>query len=108
MGFVEQLVEMENTVDGQGLTRTGGNGERADIVVYYPWVEFKSEAESVSEPFKPPSCLSQRLGVGSGTGEPDVGRRSARALCEGLHEGRPLHALHYIDVDDVDQGRVCV
>jgi len=99
---------VENAVDGERLTQAGIVYEGADVIVDNLGVEFESHAESVCKSFEPSPSLAQLFGVGSNADEPNVTRWTARALGQGLHEGRPLHTLHYIDVDDVNQRRVGV
>lgn len=109
VGVSEKAVEVENAVDGERLVGKKSESRREEEVVGVVAVEekkrteLKAETERASEGQEAVAGAGERVEIGAGGGDAEHGgRREKRTVGEGLHKGRPLDAVHDVEVEDVD------
>lgn len=106
----EELVEGEDAVYGERFVREEGDGGAEAVVEVAAVVEVERdevevEAERLREEAEPVTGAAEDVDVISDAGDSNGGGRigGAGPVGEGLHEGRPLHPLHGVEVKYVDQ-----
>lgn len=106
----EEFVEGEDAVYCEGFVGEEGDGGAEAVVEVAAVVEVERdevevETESLREEAEPVAGAAEDVDVISDAGDSNGGGRIGWAgpVGKGLHEGRPLHPLHGVEVKYVDQ-----